>query len=545
MKQTQSKVTCLILEDEPAQADRLERIVRDEGGAAEADCQVKRASSVEEALKLLADGYVPNVVVIDHGLDGRENGFAFFKHLVETRASCHVLVLSSRLLQRNISNQETWKDYRSVMAEAEEAGAVIQIEIREKDIHYASASAWIKQSVADCVNKTPRTRTIHKNALKPIIAESKAMSDIIVALGTFLREWQAGQRHVLVLHGDQSVGKRLVACCVAEAAGICGANGRLKIEDGLFIASSTFRLAMEKLEHHDLSGGAEQFEFTIPPNTMKYVWSQIIPDMANWSDRLSLARLMAETIARFPTGMFIWIFETAWWNQFGPELEGSLQRAMKIVEMPNFRGRGPDMARLVQELCPELRNQGLALGKTAVSALETNPPSSPSALRAAIRVAISKCPNGVKQISASDLPWTGSKRSHSLEKPALPKDISDDCEKRVIEFLQGERKNQRTNSWNSRPPFGRRLERLQEESDKLVVRAAAFISAASIFATQETRTNPSQYPTIFGCNWANVMKGKTGQTVKRGPVKEFATTNKQYLLWLVTNHGPPQPQTLK
>ena len=542
MNQTQLKVTCLILEDEPPQADRLKRLV--EGSAEDVDFQVKCRSSVEEARKLLTDGYVPNLVIIDHGLDGRENGFVFFKHLVEAGATCRVLVLSSRLLQRNLSNQEIWKDYRSLMADAEAAGATIQIEIREKDYHYASASAWIAKAVADHVGKAARARTIHRNALKVIIAESKAMSGVVTALGTFLEEWQAGRRHVLVLHGDQSAGKRLVACCVAEAAGIVGAKGRLKAEEELFATTSAFRVAIEKLEHHDLSGRAEQFEFTIPSNAKKNTWSQIIPDMANWSDRLSHARLMAETIARFPTALFVWIFETEWWREFGPELESSLQLAMKVVGIPNFYSRGPDMARLVQELCPDLRNRGLALSKTAVAALETNPPGSPSALRAAIRVAINKCPAGAKHISSSDLPWKGVKQSQASEKPAAPKEISPDCEMRVIEFLHKERKAVENRSRNAKLPFGRKLEGLGHEDDKLVVRAAAFISAGTTFGTQAGKINPSQYPTIFGCKWANVMKGKNGQAVNRGPVKAFATKNQEYLLWLVTNHGPSQPQSL-
>ena len=496
MNNTRNIVTGLVLEDESFQADRLKQLVHKASVAAGAACLVECKSSVDEARKFLADGNSPNLVIIDHALVGKEDGLAFLKHLVETKTSCLVLILSSRLMKRNVLHQEIWKDYCAMAAESQAVG--IQVEVREKDIHYASATAWITKAVENCVGKIPRARTIHWNALKPIIAESRPMSEVATALRAFLEEWQAGQRHVLVLHGDQSVGKRLVACCVAEAAGIGGPGGvkeRLKTEQKRWSTPGVFRGEMEELQQIDLSGGAERFEFGKASGSP--LWSQIIPTMHNWTDRLSLARLMAETIVRFPRSLFIWIFETPWWMQFGPELEGGLQRAMKVVGIPNFSRRGPDMARLAQELCPDLRNLSWALGKTAVSALEANPPSSPSALRVAMRVAINKCPRGAKHISGSDLPWVGTKASQGSDNPATPKEIASDCEKRVIEFLQEERKRQHAQSKSRRAPFGPRLESLSAESDKLVIRAAAYISAASTFGSQGGKTHPNQYPTIF------------------------------------------------
>jgi hypothetical protein len=97
-----------------------------------ADCQVECRPSVDKARKVLAGGFVPNLVIIDHALGGKENGLAFFKHLVDTKASCHVLILSSVLMRTDVPKQEVWKSYRSLMAEADAAGAPIRVDIREK-----------------------------------------------------------------------------------------------------------------------------------------------------------------------------------------------------------------------------------------------------------------------------------------------------------------------------------------------------------------------------------------------------------------------------
>lgn len=396
-------IAVLIVEDELPQAKRCETIVREAAIGAGMTHLIKRHSSVEAAQKCISDDFCPNLVILDHGLAGIDSGAVFLQGLIEARRVCRVIVLSSRLMQRGVSNQEIWATYRGLMTQADAAGISIQIEICEKAAR-DDARARIAQAVADFAAPIPKGRGIRQRAFDGVIAHSPAMAELMAMIQRFLEQWQRGERNLLVLHGERGAGKRFLALRIGEATGIEGITAKYRTEELLLKTPVAWENALLSLSSKSFKAGEERFEWT-PPGKNSQMWSQIIGEMSGWAEFRRVIPVLVEKIADHPKHLFIWTCESAFWIDLRDELEQSLQRVMTIARVPTLLEREADIVPLAEHMCGEINpERRITLGETAKSALRQSRLTSASALRSALNVAVKKLPGGAKQITAAHLP---------------------------------------------------------------------------------------------------------------------------------------------
>ena len=535
------RIDVLILEDERAQAKRLRTIVDDAASSFGIVPNVECIPSADDARKLLANDWIPYLAVIDHALDGEHNGLTFFADLIKAGGISYVLILSSWLMRPDANGHEIWEAYRSLISRAETMG--MKVRLIEKDSR-ETARAWIMDAVSRFGKTIAKGRTILTRSLNDIIARSPAMRQVVVTINNYLEDWQSGGRNLLIITGERGVGKRFLARRVAEAARVDRADSKFDFEEGEWLRPTAFPTAMRYLYPKQLSGGLEGFYFKYSETGPQYTWSQIIPDMGNWSMRLNCARLAVIKVAEHPRHPIIWIFETAWWNEFRSELESSLQNVMTVVNVPNLLERELDIILLAEHFCTKLGEGSFELDQTAKSALRSKPPSSAVELRTMITSAIKRRPPDAKHISAGDLPWIVTTVTPIQQRPSKPGEISSECEARIIQFLKKQKAIAEGKSKEKPLTFGKAFEKHFDTLDKKIIRAVAWASASKEWEGRGVHVN--EYKTLYikkggdNLEWAGVCKGTS-----RDEITNWVTQYPKYFFWLAVEYGPKQPSALK
>lgn len=530
------KAQVLVLEDQRPQRTRLKNQMLKAAASMGGTCIFRDASTVRRAEALLTGGFTPDLVTVDHGLADSEVGVKLIRTLFRNRRRCRVLVVSSKLTRVDpTGKQDVWEAYTSIRSDIKEAGVDMEIDIYEKR-QKENIQGWIEKKLCAVFQPSGKMRLIKRSLLREIPAKSQSMTDAVACIERFLEQWAQRSRNLLVLHGPAGAGKRFVAKKVVTAAGIDLKEKTLEAEAEEFSRPGSFEEVIRNPQPRGLTGGVQVFLVKIK-NVSEH-WSQIIPDLSEWPTRKSLAQLIADLVSKSPNHLFVWVVDEIWWPTLGPFLMDRLDRTMVDVRIPPLPERREDTPEIAEQILAETeKGRSIKLDKIATAALVKGGPNSIIALRDALVVAAKSLPPSATEIPVSDLPRTWVKRIEIRPVTVRPEEIPADVEERVKKFL--------VSSINKTTSFGQDFDRLHPDLEGRVIRAIAFISAHIFW---EGRRLPTKYPTIFGVEWAAVMRDAPyGRKVLPEPpygrpyVTAFADKHREYLLSLAA-FGPRQPK---